>query len=391
MTTQETNIEQPTAEAEVVSMIKNTIDEQVSTKADKADVEGLTATTDTHSTDIEAIKSAHEADKVANEEIIKDLSDKLEGLEATIKSAHATQETNTMNGINFEKGAVEGLGNDIAHQKFSTIKSVDTNQDVPGGRVDTNSPYYTLAQANILRNDMTVMPASGGVVKLPTVGGISWASEENQPTSARNAGGTLASKNVTIETWVSENAYSIASLEDVPAMDSVITNLMAQQLGSTEIADTIAVIKGSSELTGITTGDAAALPAANEIVAKTQELIDQTSSAYRVGAKLYVSQEYYGKLSVADNNGLVYDVVSAVNRFHGFEIVIVDALEAAEAGALVAFFGNLSKGMVLATASTMSIGRFDQTRPGAMTYFGRSRFKSAIWDESAIKTLKVGA
>ena len=72
--------------------------------------------------------------------------------------------------------------------------------------------------------------------------------------------------------------------------------------------------------------------------------------------------------------------------------MVVDALEGAGTdGNLVGTFGLHSRGLALCTTASMQIGRYDQTRPGSMTYFGRTRFKNAIWDPSAISTLKVGA
>ena len=94
----------------------------------------------------------------------------------------------------------------------------------------------------------------------------------------------------------------------------------------------------------------------------------------------------------SDSNALNFDPRTGVNTLFGYPIMVVDALEGSGTdGNLVGTFGLHSRGLALCTAADMTIGRYLETRPGAQTYFGRARFKNAIWDPSAISTLKVGA
>ena len=157
-----------------------------------------------------------------------ELKESLLDIEAKASTpATMTKGDNNME-IEFKEMTLDG--SEVKGQSFNIInKRVGGNTDVAGGRVDTNMPFYTLEQANPYRSLATTLPASGSIVKLPSVAGISWASESAQPdlpNSPRTTGGSVSSKNVTVETWVSENEYSLASLADVPGMDGVITCLL---------------------------------------------------------------------------------------------------------------------------------------------------------------------
>ena len=178
----------------------------------------------------EMINSAVEAksDEIADlKKASEEMKESLLDIEAKASTpATMTKGDNNME-IEFKEMTLDGSV--VKGQTFNIVqKRVGGNTNVSGGRVDSNMPFYTMEQANPFRSLGTLFPASGGVVKLPSIAGISWASESAQPdlpTSPRTTGGTSTSKNVNIETWVSENEYSLANLEDVPGMDGVITGL----------------------------------------------------------------------------------------------------------------------------------------------------------------------
>lgn len=313
----------------------------------------------------------------------------------------AAKEHNTMK--NF--GEIQVDGQVLKGFDFPVIKSYNDNTDVNGGRVDSTQPYYVIEQSNVLGRQLgTVIPVSGGVVKLPDVSSISWASEATTPINtsvdgaagSRIPGGTVSSKNVTIETWVSENAYSIASLEDVPAMDGAIAGLMMTQLGRAESTDAVAVVKAATLASGhaVTTGVGSGtdrLPTAANLIGKLSDVREALGSGY--GNRGWaVSRELLGRIQESNNTTLNFDPIRGVQTLFGDPVYVVDQLESsATNGNLVGVYGDFSKGLVMATAATASIGRYDQTRPGAMTYFGRARFKHSVWDTSAIVTLKAGA
>ena len=374
---------------EIVDVVKTAVSEATELKADKAQVEAVEKSL--NELEIPSIDGLVSKSEV--EEMVKQSeTNHSELLKSTLASLPVSKSKGPSSMIKFEDTNIGGQI--VKAQEFNVIhKAYSDNTDVAGGRVDTNSPYYKLEQANFARRLGTIFPASGGIVKLPDVNSITWASEATQPAAPRTPGGDLASKNVTIETWVSENSYSLASLEDVPSMDPAITGLMTDQLGVSEADDAVAVVKAATGLAGaVTTGVATGLPTAANIFGKTMDMVTPLTSAYRNSSRFVMSREYFSTLQQSNNNGINFDPTTGLTTVGGYLVEVVDALETSDTdGNLAAIFGNFSRGLVLATAANITIGRYDQTRPGAMTYFGRARFKHAIWDVNGLVTMKIGA
>ena len=193
----ENNVEEKSAEEQVLETPTSKVEEKTAGFVSEEKAAEMVA---------EATKAVEEKSVESMEELktqFNALSEKLLDLEAQ-KAAPAVIGGNSQMEIKFAETALE-TGGVAQAQKFDVVtKRFGGNTDVPGGRVDTNAPYYLLQQANVYRELGTVLPASGGAVKLPAVNSISWASESAQPASARTPGGGLVNKNVLIETWVSE-------------------------------------------------------------------------------------------------------------------------------------------------------------------------------------------
>ena len=379
-----------TDEVDAVAELKSVIDTAVETKADVSAIEEVKAA---HAAEIEAVKSeAKEALEAAKSEVLEAVEQKFDALPAIVKT-----ENKSMDVIKFED--VDFNGSIVKAQKFDVVtKNYLDNTDVNGGRVSGQQPYFILEQNNVLGRQLgTVIPASGvGVVKLPDVHEISWASEAAQPAAARSPGGDLASKNVTIETWVTENQYSMSSLQDVPGMDAAITGLMSARLGLAEQADAVAVIKAATLATGhnVTTGvntGTDRLPTAANVIGRMANIREAMGSGY--GNRTWiVSRELMGRLQESNNTTLNFDPRMGVQTLFGDPVIVIDDLEASgTTGNLVGAYGDFSRGLAMCSNSEMMIGRYDQTRPGSMTYFGHARFKHAVWDTSALVTFKVGA
>lgn len=274
------------------------------------------------------------------------------------------------------------------------------NTDVAGGRVMSNMPYHRLEQMNILGRQLaTTLPAMGqGVIKLPNIDMINWAVEGSQPTTPRTPGGNIGSKDLIIDTLVSQNSYSIASLQDVPSLDPAIVSLMAARLGFLEQTNAVATLKADTDLTSVDTGVAGTagifggLPTTGDVFEKLMELIATLESPYWGNAMLIVSRGLYGRMQASENTTLNFDPERRVLMFAGFPLVVIEQLETGAAdGNIVAAFGDFSMGAVFADSAAMTIGRYEQTNPGAETYFGHSRSKFGVWDTDALVTLKVGA
>ena len=340
----------------------------------------------------EMVASAVAEVKEASAAELTELKGAIEKLEADVSAPAIIKEGDSK--MQFEKQFVDEMG-EVFAKKFDVItKRVGDNTDVAGGRVTGQGPYWSMIQADPLRLAATTIPAGGsGVVKLPSIAGISWASEAAQPAASRTPGGTSVSKNVIIETWVSENEYSLANLEDVPSMDAAIAGLMADELQEASADDAVAVLKAATVPSGhsLTTGVASGLPTAANVVGRLTDMVTPLSSRYASGGAYYISRAMYATLKQSNNNGLNYDAAAGVERLNGYPVIVVDQLEAVAAGNLVALFGDMGRGLAHCSSQNMTIGRFDQTRPGSMTYFGRARFKFGQWDENALTRMTVGA
>ncbi len=382
----ETPVEK-SSEDKIIDLVKSVAEEKVSKEELKSAVEGLEIPS------IDGLAKSEELEAAKSE--VAELKGQLEDLNVKFDSAPtiiSNRESKTMKFADIEhNGAI------VKGVEYNVIeKAISDNTDIAGGRVEATMPYYKLEQANPIGRQLgTILMASGGVVKLPDVSGISFASEAAHPgNTPRNAGGTLASKNVTIETWVSENSASLASLQDVPGLDTAIAGLMVGQLGKSESADAVAVLKAENFANDreITTGVATGFPTNANIVGKMSDLVTGVEASYRSTAAFVVSRGLFAVIQQSNNTGLNFDPRTGLTTMFGYPIMIVDALEDASVdGNLNAVFGDFGAGMALCSAMNMTIGRYDQTRPGAMTYFGQARFKHAVWDVNALSTLKTGA
>ncbi len=375
-------IEEKSAEEQLEAVVKDT----VATKADKADLDAYTKSEDF----VKAIEEVKEEAKAALEEA---KAENLEALESKLNNLAAPAIKKGSDGmIKFEDIQTE---NGICKGQVFT-KSVTDNTDIAGGRVNTRDPWFKREQMNVLRNYSTVLPSSGaGVYKLPNLSGISWASEASAPVNTpRTPGGTLADTSITVLTWVSENQANNVSLQDVPGMDGAMVGLMAAQLGTTEAADAVAVIKAFDfdNARETTTGVATGFPTTANVFGKTIDMITGVEASYRTNARFFMSRGYFSAVTQSNNTGINFNPVTGLNTIAGYDVILVDALEDASVdGNLTAVFGDMAMGLALVSSESMNISRYEQTRPGSMTYFGEARFKHGIWDTNALSTMKIGA
>ena len=279
--------------------------------------------------------------------------------------------------------------------KIPILHSYLDNTDVAGGRVSAQSPFYHQYMGNIMGRQLATIFSSGGqgVVKLPEVSNINFAPEPMQLDTGRTRGGTLASKQVVLETFVSENAFSLSSLDYVPSLDASIVSLMQRRALFREGQDAVAVIKADSTIESVATGEAAALGTAAETLEQLRSMITSLDSAYLAGAVFCISRAVWGLISgVTTANSIVFDQARGVNTFLGYPLIIIDQLEVSTTGGnLVGVFGQFSSGFALMTGSELTIGRYEQTTPGSMTYFGMFQAKHSVWDDEALVKLVVGA
>lgn len=263
------------------------------------------------------------------------------------------------------------------------------------------APFTEMFQQNLFRSFCTVMNVSGNSsVALPEVENTNWAVEGTLSTS-RTSSQDISSKNLFTQTWVKEDYVTTTSLEDTPMLDDMVVTNMMRRKYATEGADSIAKLKAaaaaaSSDIETIHTGVEDALPAVGDVYGKLLDLIGAITEAYSSNGVLMVSKALYVLLSKSTQTGggLDFDPVMRIRTLDGYPLFVNDYLETPvatnmnDASQLVAVFGDFSLGWVILDAVGASISRYEQTRPGAITYFGRAKWVQGEWDGRALAVLR---
>lgn len=343
----------------------------------------------------EAIEAAVEkfatADATAKDlqDANKELTEKLSKLEGVIKAMPSTKVAEVET-IGLKNELIDGTQLVKASTAVVPItKAVRNNDGVPGNTDAAIGAYHTQLEANPFRALITVFPTTAGSFHMPSVDGITFAQEGSQPAGGRTPGGELASTTITLETFTSENAYSMNSLADVPSLDATVASLIFQEAGKSEAQGVVSNGLNAGGFPSVNTGVAANLPAVDKIVGKMADLLARLDAAYLVGAQFLISRGVYAQLNKADNNGLAFDPANGITTLFGYPITVSGYLQAGNAANhKSAYFGDFGKGVILGSNETVSISRFDQTRPGSLTYYSMFRSKAGAWDTAALVSLK---
>ncbi len=351
----------------------------VTEMAVKADQETVDAT-------VEAVKAEAEesitALRAELEAATAELNTKSEELEARIATMPTIQKEAPIMTNTFEKTLTDARGQEMFGKSYNTFqKAVDAGSNVAGGRVDAQSPYYILEQRSIFRGEATVINTTAGAIKLPSIAGVTWAKENTVLQDGTRAnGGTLANQDLIVNNWTTQNMISLPALEDIQDFDGMMVKLIAQKLAAAENTEAAAVLKAAT-MAEVATGEAAALPAAGDIVAKLHDMVASVGSAYLPNAKFYVSRGLYAAIAGSANTTMNFDPISKVMTLAGYEVVVVDVLDAGDSAADVSgYFGDMSSALVMASRKNLDVSRYEQHMPGSMTYFGDARFSFAGWD-----------
>lgn len=321
------------------------------------------------------------------EETIKGVSDDLEALNSKIL---ALPEVTSATAEPFPMLAREKSANGTLLASNITIKAVNANDSVPGAVHTSVSPFATMNEANVFRGKATLFAVMGSIFALPQVGGISFNHEASIPGNP-SKGGTLVSSDVVLKKFVSENQFSISSLDDVVGLDSTIIGLMMSEAGSAEAKDGFAGIKAGG-FGSVNTGIAAKLPASADFIGKLGDLVSKLDTAYLNKAEFIMSREAYAVLITSVNNGLNFDPSTGTQTLFGYPLTVSGYVDGGNtAGHQSVVFGDFSAGLIIGANAGLTIGRFDQTKPGAITYYGEFRSTTSAWDTKALVVLKTAA
>ena len=353
----------------------------------KADQAAVTEAVEAVKADAVEAAAAVQVELEAAKAVSAELIIKHEELEAKFAAMPTIQKEAPKMSNEFEK-MTGAQGQEQMGKSFNTFsKAVAEGQSVTGGRIDSTSPYFILEQQSIFRNYATVMNTSAGSIKLPNISGVAWAKENTVlQDGSRATGGSIGSATVVVDNWTTENLVSLPALEDLQDFDGMMVKLIARKLAAAENAEAATVLKagtaGATPTIGkVSTGAAAALPAANAIVGKLMDMVASVTSPYLPNAKFFVSRGLYASISKSNNTTLNFDPASKAMTLAGYPIVVVDVLDDGKTGADVAgYFGDMSAALAMVSRKNLDISRMEQTRPGSMTYFGDARFAFAGWD-----------
>jgi HK97 family phage major capsid protein len=353
----------------------------VTEMAVKADQTAVTEAVEAAKALADKAAAAVQAELESAKAVSAELTIKHEELEAKFAAMPTTIQKDAPMTTHFEKTMTNGQGQEMFGKSFNTFtKAVAEGSAVTGSRTDAQSPYFILEQQSVFRGEAMVINTTAGVIQLPSISGVAWAKENTVLASGRTNGGSIASAQVVVNNWTTQNMIALPALEDIQDFDGMMVKLIAQKLATAENIEAAAVLKAGVAQT-VSTGLAAALPTSANIIAKMIAMIEACGTAYLSGSKFYVSRAVYSLISSSNNNTMNYDVATKAMTLAGYPIVIVDALDAGNTAADVsAYFGNMNSALAFVSRKTMDVTRMDQHAPGNMTYFGDSRFAFSKYD-----------
>lgn len=361
----------------------------------KAVNEKLAKQADDHKAVIKAMADDVDAIKVSALKTSADDKEANGVLKADIEALNAklaelpnveTAETKVEDTFTYEKAANGNLAPSAIE-----MKAVTSNTDIAGSGVGVLRPYFPLLEMNPIRGLAMIYNAVGSTFKIPKVGGGLFVDEAVQPADARNAGGSIGSTNATLKEWACEDAFSTASLEEVMALDATIIANMQQGASFAEAKQGFQALKAGN-FASIKTGVAAKLPTSENIIAKLADLVAALDTAYLPMAKFLVSRGALAVIQSSNNNGLNFNATTGITTIFGYPVCISGYGDTGNtANDESVYFGDFMKGLVLASGTSINIGRFEQTRPGSITYFARFKSVTVAHDLKALVAMKSSA
>ena len=396
-------------ETNVAEELKELIDETISLKADKTDLDGLASVEAVEAkadrTDLEGIVKSEQLEeaKVESAEAIDaakvEIREEMEAKFASVSPVAIKKEIRMyqFNEITKDNGEISNnLTLDI-HSK-SNNDAGGTETDIAGRSVDSASMYYTAEQFNPFAGSVATIPVSGGSVKLPELGGLSFSNEDEVPVNRPLASNSVSSKTIVIQNWTNYSQFSKPHVDDLPGLRSMVTSLILQKHSTKQAEETAAAIKASvvgSGFASVSTGVADGLPVSDDVIGKLADLMSAVDVAYRIGGGYHVSPAVYSAVLSSGrnaNSGFAFDAASAQGTLFGYPITINSYLDdGATGGDVSAIFGDLGRGVAMCSRRALSIDEFPQAQPGFVTYYSDARWTAAVWDVSAVAGLETSA
>ena len=371
--------------ADVVKSEVASVDEKI--EAVKTSVESLEIPS------TEGFLKSEDLDGLNNE--IAELKKANEELVATVKSAPAIIKGDSDMGEFIKWSSEEVKAESKIDLSTEVTKAFNSTTNITGAPTASQTVYYAMQQMNPYRAYSTVMPTGATAVNLPQVTSITAQAEANIPATINTGsghGGTVASAQVIPHNWVSRTVFSDQSVEDLPSLDPMVAQFMAQQIAVAEASDMVTNLDAAT-VSEVNTGVAANLPSTIDPWA---DLVANLSSAYKPNAKFIMSRNALAHLRSTDQAGtgsdLIIDPSSGNFMLWGYEIIINDHMDAGTtAGDNAVYFGDFRAGTIIVSRKEMSISRHEDTIPGGVYFYGNMRSRGTVWDANALVRFNTGA
>ena len=282
------------------------------------------------------------------------------------------------------------------------VRATSDAQDVDGAMIQGLDPWVSLTTGNPFREHCFLITLSAGVANLPTITPIRFIRENTIDAAARStSGGVLGDGQIVLDNYTAETWVSNAALNDVPMLRDIIEFECLQQWGFTEGAAVFAALKAGVTAGGgrtyqkVNTGVANALPTSENVWGKVVDIIETIKTPYRMRSRFHISRSVEALLhrASAPEGWYAFNPALGLMTIAGYPVHVNDHCEDGNAaGEVSAVFGDFMRGVICASGNPLIIAEeYEQTRPGAMTYFSNGRTVGAARDPEALTGLFVAA
>ena len=279
------------------------------------------------------------------------------------------------------------------------VRAIDENESVPGAGTGIGTPINELRAGNPFASYIgTVTVGTNGTFQLIDMTQMNFVEEGTHTPGRTKQGGSSARPQV-VKNYTLESVVSDAALEDVAAyrmgVEEAIMMADSNNKGAQIFSElkTSAVAVGANTIKTMKTGVATGLPTVANMLDIIADLEGMLPTAYRAGAVWHMSRTALTTLrKTSSSNGLNFDSERRINMLNGYPVVPNDHCEdGSTANDISVIFGNFRRGCGMGMRVALDVRIYEQTSPGAVTFFARSRFRPAVNDFRGLVALRSAA
>lgn len=279
------------------------------------------------------------------------------------------------------------------------VKSISSdNTAVPGGTLNSLMAYTGLALGDAWLPEVDLQTATGGIVKSPIIGAITFTDEDSDNQSRTESGGTLATVDTELKTGATQQSASLASMNDVPGMMGAVAEASAEGAGTWHGGKVYAAVRasiiGANGFGEVKTGRTD-VPTDANILTRADQVLEKVEARYRGGASWHMSRAYEKGLhakAATTSGDQIFRVEDKITYFRGYPVVLNDHLKAAADDDIALAFGNWRRGIRQFLGSPMILAMISyENQLGRATFFSSIRGAAAVIDAKACAGMSVGS